>query len=371
MLDGGLDGGNCPASDFNAPCRGFTGECGALEDQFANVAVLPNYPNGMVDYDGTAFPDNSHPLDSFIVGLISIAIALPVGLFLESCFEIANDSEEPESILIWSGWRKLVFGPSAHRKWHYTRGKQPSRYIRWWLRSQDAPKPETILNLIESARAYFTGTLPWWTIEAREAEEEAMAEQVDEVLDETLHEALEAASGSQHTRSDCGSEHELNHDGSERAHSERGSGRARSESGASTSESIEEARSLRLYKRLVMSAGLIGVYICWAVFSWFIFTYGSLIYVLLGQKSEGAFARSWGISYGLNLATEWRGIIIQAAKGAFVLAVLERLCLTRPQPWLEDAIDYYSLQALLFKSTDVGFVAKIRTMYRHTKRISE
>lgn len=98
---------------------------------------------------------------------------------------------------------------------------------------------------------------------------------------------------------------------------------------------------------------------------------GSLIYTLLGQKAEGAFARSWGISYGLNLATEWRGIIVQAAKGAFVLAVLERLCLTRPQPWLEDSIDYFSLQALLFRATDAGLVAKIRTMYRHTKRIIE
>jgi hypothetical protein len=32
-------------------------------------------------------------VDSFIVGLISIAIALPVTLFLQSCFEIANDNE--------------------------------------------------------------------------------------------------------------------------------------------------------------------------------------------------------------------------------------------------------------------------------------
>ena len=95
-----------------------------------------------------------------------------------------------------------------------------------------------------------------------------------------------------------------------------------------------------------------------------------MIYILLGQKSEGAFARSWGISYGLNTATEWRGILTEAAKGAFVLAVLERLCLTRAQPWLEDAVDYESLKALMFKKTDVGLVARIRTMYHSTKRIS-
>ena len=125
----------------------------------------------------------------------------------------------------------------------------------------------------------------------------------------------------------------------------------------------------------------------------FIFTYGSLIYTLMGKKSEAAFARSWGVSYGLNCATEWRGIIVEAAKGAFVLAILERLCLTRAQPWLEgtrpdkaaaalpadlarasliaDAVDYESLKALMFKRSDAGHIAQIRTMYAHTKRISQ
>jgi hypothetical protein len=160
ILDGGPDGGDCDPTDFFAPCRGFTGECGVLEDQFAYVAVLPDYPGGMIDYDCQAFPDNNNALDSFIVGLISIAIALPVGLFLESCFEIANDSEQPESILLWAGWRKRVCGARAHRRWHYTRDKQPSRYVRWWIRSQDAPTPETIVNLFHSARAFFTHTCP-------------------------------------------------------------------------------------------------------------------------------------------------------------------------------------------------------------------
>jgi hypothetical protein len=38
------------------------------------------------------------------------AVGLPVVWFLEACFEIANDSEAPESWLEWVGWRKLVFG---------------------------------------------------------------------------------------------------------------------------------------------------------------------------------------------------------------------------------------------------------------------
>jgi hypothetical protein len=34
-------------------------------------------------------------------------------------------------------------------------------------------------------------------------------------------------------------------------------------------------------------------------------------------------------------ATEWRDIMIEAAKGAIILAILERLFLTRPLYWLE------------------------------------
>ena len=60
-----------------------------------------------------------------------------------------------------------------------------------------------------------------------------------------------------------------------------------------------------------------------------------LIYRLLGEQAESSFARSWGVSHGLNAATEWKDILTEAAKGAIILAILERLCLTRPTSWLE------------------------------------
>jgi hypothetical protein len=41
------------------------------------------------------------------------------------------------------------------------------------------------------------------------------------------------------------------------------------------------------------------------------------------------------VSYGLNAATEWKGILEEAVKGAIILAILERLCLTRNTNWLE------------------------------------
>ena len=71
LLDSGPDGGFCPPV---GECRGFNGTCGELPAQFATVAVLPDYPNGLQDYTCTAFPNDDNSVDSFIVGLISLAI---------------------------------------------------------------------------------------------------------------------------------------------------------------------------------------------------------------------------------------------------------------------------------------------------------
>jgi hypothetical protein len=60
-----------------------------------------------------------------------------------------------------------------------------------------------------------------------------------------------------------------------------------------------------------------------------------LLYKLLGEKAEAEFARSWGISYAMGAVSEWRPIIEEAVKGAIILAIMERLLLTRHSNWLE------------------------------------
>jgi hypothetical protein len=44
-------------------------------EQFADIAVEPDYPNGLTadGYVCAAFPDEEKQVDSFIVGLISLA----------------------------------------------------------------------------------------------------------------------------------------------------------------------------------------------------------------------------------------------------------------------------------------------------------
>ncbi len=105
-----------------------------------------------------------------------------------------------------------------------------------------------------------------------------------------------------------------------------------------------------------------------AIFAWFIFTCaprgplalcaahinshnaparadGMLCYKLLGDEAQSSFARSWGISYGVGAAAEWKDIVTEAVKGALLLAILERLFLTRPASWVESNVDYLSTQA--------------------------
>ena len=116
--------------------------------------------------------------------------------------------------------------------------------------------------------------------------------------------------------------------------------------GGETSSSVRSAQSLSTYKRLVMLAGFIGTYLTWAIFIFvrasarshatclhssdvcaarvFRQTYGSLIAKLLGDQAQSEFARSWGISYGMNAATEWKDIVVEALKATVILIILER-----------------------------------------------
>ena len=155
---------------------------------------------------------------------------------MSTCFEIANDNEAPESWLEWTGWRKLVLGFSAHRRWHYTgpRG-QPNRYVRWYIRSVGAPLFETVINLFYAAWAWLTRSDPPWTVEADEAAAE---------------EAEEAANGS------------LSGDGSAADKA------AESSDAASVTSSVASALELKASKRLHMMVGLASVYVIWAIFAW-------------------------------------------------------------------------------------------------------
>jgi hypothetical protein len=60
-----------------------------------------------------------------------------------------------------------------------------------------------------------------------------------------------------------------------------------------------------------------------------------LIYTLLGAGAEAGFTRSWGVSYGIGAASEWRDVAKEAARSLLLLVLLETLLLSRPVSWLE------------------------------------
>lgn len=121
--------------------------------------------------------------------------------------------------------------------------------------------------------------------------------------------------------------------------------------------------------------------------------YGALIYKLLGDQAQQQFSRSWGVSYGMNVAAEWKDVLTESIKGAVVLAILERLYATPTASWFEDHLgergvhavlachaasdrrcacpDYYCIQSQLFKHATMNVVQQTRLLWKHTKRISD
>jgi hypothetical protein len=166
--------GGCPPV---GACRGVdeAGNCRDLPGLFATTPVPPYFPNGLSEYTCHTFPDDDRTVDSIIVALIALAIALPVTVFIATCFSVANDSECPESWLQRAGLARLLLGGGANRNWHYTKGKPPSRFVRWYCRCVEAPLSETAANLWRSFKAFVTRTRPPWIKEAEKAERAAHA----------------------------------------------------------------------------------------------------------------------------------------------------------------------------------------------------
>ena len=225
-------------------CMGFNGDCGDIQDQFLTVQGPYTYGDPpeehmyLDEYVCTQFPDDAYVTDQLLVGLISVAVALPVDLFLARAFELANEnSDMPEA---WvdepTGKWKFLLGKDCHNSWRLADPKQPVSDLVLWLVRYSSYEPMF---------ATFIRLLSW--------------------LKRKIRERL------------FGKEPEAEED----------------DDGAGTSASAE-ARAEAIQKRLYASLGLLGVYVCWTIFAWVIFTYGMLIYTTLGDKAQSEFAKTWG-----------------------------------------------------------------------------
>ena len=279
---------------------GFAGECGQLAEQFLEVqgpyvyGTPPEEHMYLDEYVCHQFPDDDMITDQILVGLISVAVALPVEWFLAGAFETANEGDAPECWLdAPAGKIKLLLGKDAHKGWHLADPAAPvSDFVLWLVRGGGE----------ESIFAAGATLLSWlWGRVRGKKEEEA-----------------EGADG----------EKEKDKEGGE----EEDGVAARSGSSHASADARADARMKRLYA----SAGLVGVYICWAIFSWFIFTYGMLIYRNLGANAQNEFSKTWGIGYGMNSATEWQDVAITAVKAALLIVILDALRVTKNSSWFEE-----------------------------------
>jgi len=205
-----------------------------------------------------------------LVGLISVAVALPVDLFLARAFELANEGDAPESWLeAPAGKWKLLVGKNGHNDWRLADPKRPiSDIVLWLIRYGEEPIYATVFRLLAWLRRKLRAKL--FGPEPKEEEEEDT-------------------------------------------------------DGAGTSASAE-ARAEALTKRLYSMLGLLGVYLCWTIFSWFIFTYGMLIYKTLGDKAQQEFAKTWGIGYGACLCCETRIVPVRLFSRAPVACCRDGQC---------------------------------------------
>ena len=198
-----------------------------------------------------AFPDDAYTTDQLFVGLISVAVALPVDLFLARAFEIANEGEMPGNWVTRPGgkWR-LLLGKDFHNGWALADKRHPVSDLALHLICVG----EEWGGLIGFAFSAFVARIARLLHRARG-------------LPEPEPEAAAAAT----PRS--------------------GATPSGTPSGASSSSSGRAARADALTKRLYASAGLVGVYVVWTIFAWFIFTYGMLIYRQLGSQAQTEFSK--------------------------------------------------------------------------------
>ena len=249
---------NC---DPVGPCREFVGDCTDIPDQFTtNLFVDPlaecqALPSATNEYLCTAFPDEENPIDSFLVGLISLAVALPVAIFLQSSFSLSNTVMSPDLWLDWPGeWWLFLIGKEANKEWHYMDGGVlPSRVARWYARyfSQGEPTVMTIQNALIRIKCWMLRKPCPWEEQPAEAEpEEVDAYELARGQDMPPH-ALSSRPSVRMSMSVAYQDGLL------------------APETAAEKEARAEAQSDVFTKRLLVSAGIIGTLITWVLFAWF------------------------------------------------------------------------------------------------------
>jgi len=280
------------------------------------------------EYVCHAFPDDAYVTDQIFVGLICVAVALPVALFLERAFETANEVEgAAERWLTFGGKWRLVLGKEAHANWHWApaadaKRAPPTELVQWLAANNDPGWTNAIRFLV-----------PW------------TAKRIFRALFSRFSRAAPAEQVKQEP---------------EAAEEEEDDGK----------RAAAEARAAALSRRLYSAAGLFGVYVVWTIFAWVIFTYGMLIYRNLGPEAQEQFSQTWGVGYALDNVQQWRDVCKEAVKAALLLVILDLLRVTTNRAWFEEFVDFSSTQALLFGGAAKSWWGQTALLVKYNSRVS-
>ena len=398
---------NCESA---TSCLGFTGSCADLPSQFSTLqgpfvygTPPAEYPD-LSSYECHAFPDDAYPQDQLLVALINIAIAIPSSMFLFRCFEIANEGEDwPDAWLEQPrGWLKLaaefLYGHHFTGRWHY------STAVEGGTAQEDAsgaPRVSMQRSMSVRERGGRDGLLRYISAQGSAAahtstqgevmESTAEADGLAGIARTSISGLMRLVRGHSTGVPPCTSDlvrWYVRHSyevptlwvkrfavwswgkltGAAHGNAEADHTNLKAEKGEEEEEG-EDGAGDALAKRLYAGAGLLGVYIAWALYAWFIFTYGMLIYRQLGDQAQRKFAQSWGINFGLDSAQQWKDVAQETAKTAVILVILDLLLIMGHRPWLEEHLDHLSVQCTLFAGVAEGWWQRTWFLVQQQKRL--
>jgi len=365
---------NCESA---VSCLGFTGSCADLQSQFSTLqgpfvyGIPPSEHADLSEYECHAFPDDAYPTDQLLVGLINIAIAIPSGMFLFRCFEIANEGDDwPDAWLeLPRGWLKLLFqlvyGRHIAGRWHYETSVETQReplnpaavqvcrsdFVMWYVRhSYEVPT-------LWAKRFFFWSVNMVGGLSAVD-KVSGLARAVVNCISSSINLMVRAL------RFACSSLHDVYTAMWPPLNREKAGGHEKDDE-----EGGAEGEEDAFMKRVYAAAGLLGVYVAWALYSWFIFTYGMLIYRQMGDQAQKKFTQSWGINFGLDSAKEWQSVAQEALKTTVILVVMDLLLIMGHRHWFEEHLDHLSSQATLFTGAATGWWQRTWQIVQQQKRL--
>ena len=299
------------------------------------MAAFATLPDGQYIVGGefvcTAFPADDNPRDTIISGLISFAISFPVAIVIYNCFSLstATDDDQLHGRTRWLNWPfkyRVLFGPLSWR---------------WASADSKQPPPGRVARLKRFLASFWCSSmyvdLMVWIADHL---------QPCFCLPPLARKPLSAA--------------------------EAGDAHAARVDAAMLRWNADEARE-RHFGAVTTNfkyAGYVLLHLIWGVFAWICFAYGRLVYNLLGPAASRDFSNSWGIGVALGQANDAKGLVTSALQAALLLTILEALWLVPNGRWLEDYIDFVSVQATVAQRGARRTLAILTAYKRHSYAVA-